>query len=75
MIQMFAPVWNLVLEGFGNHDPGAGRHAGEKPRWDVVHPGRAWAGRMQKPNRRSAKELFHLMDKHFASVHHLPTQL
>ncbi len=26
MIQMFAPVWNLVLEGFGNHDPGAGRY-------------------------------------------------
>lgn len=65
MIQMFAPVWNLVLEGFGNHDPGTGRHAGEKPRWDVLHPGRTWANRMQKPNKRSAEELFHLIEKHF----------
>ena len=66
MIQMFAPVWNVILEGFGNHDPGAGRHAGEKPRWDVVHPGRAWASRMQKPNKRSEEELLRLIDEHFA---------
>lgn len=43
LIQTYAPVWNQIVEGFGNHDPGAGRHAGKRPRWDVVHPGRAWA--------------------------------
>jgi hypothetical protein len=43
LISSFAPLWNLVLEGFGNHDPGSGRHAGLAPRWDVVHPGRSWA--------------------------------
>jgi hypothetical protein len=45
LISMFSPVWNLVIEGFGNHDPGAGRYQGLRPMWDVVHPGRAWAAR------------------------------
>jgi hypothetical protein len=43
MITKFSPLWNLILEGFGNHDPGAGRYAGLRPRWDVLHPGRSWA--------------------------------
>ncbi|SEP68942.1 Eco29kI restriction endonuclease [Ectothiorhodospira magna] len=47
LIAKFNPLWNSVLDGFGNHDPGKGRHAGLRPRWDVVHPGRAWAGRCQ----------------------------
>ena len=37
------PLWNLLIDGFGNHDPGKGRHAGLRPRWDVLHPGRPWA--------------------------------
>lgn len=43
MIAKFSPLWNLVVEGFGNHDPGAGRYQGLRPRWDTMHPGRAWA--------------------------------
>ncbi|MGH6670753.1 MAG: Eco29kI family restriction endonuclease [Xanthobacteraceae bacterium] len=43
LIAHFKPVWNLYLEGFGNHDPGAGRYQGLRPMWDVLHPGRAWA--------------------------------
>lgn len=43
MIAKFSPLWNLVVEGFGNHDPGAGRYKGLRPRWDTMHPGRAWA--------------------------------
>ena len=43
MISKFQPVWNAVLEGFGNHAPGAGRGTGQRPKWDMVHPGRAWA--------------------------------
>jgi len=27
----------------GSHHPGKGRHAGMRPRWDVLHPGRMWA--------------------------------
>ena len=43
LISRFKPLWNLSLEGFGNHDPGAGRYNGFMPLWDVLHPGRSWA--------------------------------
>lgn len=43
LIAKFAPVWNAVIDGFGNHDPGSGRYKGLKPKWDVLHPGRSWA--------------------------------
>jgi hypothetical protein len=36
-----------LIDGFGNHDPGKGRHAGLRPRWDTLHPGRPWAERLQ----------------------------
>jgi hypothetical protein len=47
LIAKFDPLWNKLIDGFGNHDPGKGRHAGVRPRWDVLHPGRAWAERCQ----------------------------
>ncbi len=56
LIQTFSPVWNHLIDGFGNHDPGKGRHEGQVPSWDVLHPGRDWANRLQ-PNRRSSDEL------------------
>lgn len=43
LISKFAPVWNALIDGFGNHDPGAGRYMGLCPKWDVLHPGRGWA--------------------------------
>lgn len=45
LISHFAPVWNRLIDGFGNHDPGTGRYNGLRPRWDVLHPGREWAER------------------------------
>lgn len=46
LIARFSPIWNTLVDGFGNHDPGKGRHAGLRPRWDTLHPGRRWAGRL-----------------------------
>ncbi|SDG75147.1 Eco29kI family restriction endonuclease [Janthinobacterium sp. YR213] len=43
IIARFTPIWNSLIDGFGNHNPGKGRHAGMRPRWDVLHPGRGWA--------------------------------
>jgi len=43
IIARFTPLWNSLIDGFGNHNPGKGRRAGMRPRWDVLHPGRAWA--------------------------------
>jgi hypothetical protein len=47
LIQKFTPLWNIVIDGFGNHDPGSGRHQGKRSAWDVVHPGRAWADNLK----------------------------
>ena len=43
LINHFQPIWNTILDGFGNHDPGRGRRNSARPRWDIVHPGRPWA--------------------------------
>ena len=56
LIERFKPVWNRVLDGFGNHDPGSGRHSGKMPPWDCLHPGRPWAERLQ-PCAQPATEL------------------
>lgn len=46
MIAKFSPLWNKIIDGFGNHDPGRGRHNGMRPRWDVLHPGRSWSDKL-----------------------------
>ena len=46
LIQKYQPLWNSVLDGFGNHDPGRGRRFGKKPLWDILHPGRTWAEKL-----------------------------
>jgi hypothetical protein len=45
LIARLSPLWNKLLDGFGNHTPGAGRFAGMRPRWHVLHPGVDWAAR------------------------------
>jgi len=56
LIAKFDPLWNKLIDGFGNHDPGKGRHAGLRPRWDVLHPGRGWAERC-KPRDETAEQI------------------
>lgn len=46
LVEHYKPVWNVVVDGFGNHDPGAGRRAMKRPRWDILHPGRPWAAKL-----------------------------
>lgn len=43
LIKLSRPLWNSVLDGFGNHDPGSGRYEQARSDWDVLHPGRKWA--------------------------------
>jgi len=47
LIKTFSPLWNKAVDGFGNHDPGAGRYNQRKSPWDILHPGRTWAERCQ----------------------------
>jgi len=56
MIQRYQPIWNSLIDGFGNHDPGAGRHKGAKPSWDTLHPGRIWAER-RAPSSETVEQL------------------
>lgn len=46
LIRHYVPLWNSLVDGFGNHDPGAGRYNQAKSEWDVLHPGRIWAERL-----------------------------
>lgn len=45
LIKLNRPLWNSVVDGFGNHTPGNGRFNQAKSDWDVIHPGRAWAAK------------------------------
>lgn len=45
LIAKFAPIWNKLIDGFGNHDPGSGRYQQMRSKWDTLHPGREWASR------------------------------
>lgn len=56
LIELYAPIWNVVIDGFGNHDPGGGRRNQQKSAWDVLHPGRRWA-ELQQPNRRTEQQI------------------
>jgi len=53
LLEHYKPAWNVVLDGFGNHDPGAGRRNGEITWWDAMHPGRAWARELRQTRNRS----------------------
>lgn len=53
-IRIHRPVWNVLIDGLGNHDPGSGRYRGKCPRWDTLHPGRAWATKLQPREETSA---------------------
>jgi hypothetical protein len=46
MIEEFKPIWNLVIDGFGNKDPGRRRATQLRSQWDVLHPGRAFADKL-----------------------------
>ena len=46
MISRYKPIWNSVIDGFGNHDPGSGRKGQVQSPWDMLHPGRTWAKKL-----------------------------
>jgi len=46
VIENTRPLWNTVVDGFGNHAPGGGRSGQQKSMWDMLHPGRAWANEL-----------------------------
>jgi len=47
LIESFKPVWNIALDGFGNKTPGIRRVTQYKSPWDVLHPGRKFAEKLE----------------------------
>jgi hypothetical protein len=58
LIETFSPIWNKVVDGFGNHDPGSGRYEQQRSPWDMLHPGRSWAMKC-KSNAKNEKDIAH----------------
>ena len=54
LIDRFSPLWNVIIAGFGNHDPGGGRRVQKRSAWDVLHPGRKWVEKQGKGSRERA---------------------
>lgn len=72
LIRRYRPVWNALIDGFGNHAPGKGRTAGRRPRWDTLHPGRSWAEDLS-PIEANLDEM--TREAHCYLIERLPTQL
>jgi len=70
MIDWFSPVWNLVTDGFGSHDPGRGRREGAVPKWDTLHPGRSWVEQHDPTTAAQHDTLVRAVQQHF--VDHPP---
>lgn len=66
LIERFKPLWNIVVDGFGNHDPGKGRYKGQLPLWDALHPGRAWAAKLEQPALLSQTEIVKKVETHLS---------
>lgn len=68
LISKYSPVWNKLVDGFGNHAPGKGRSSMMRPRWDTLHPGRSWASDLMPnpatPEQISAEVLEYLMGQY-----------
>ncbi len=56
LVEHYQPLWNVHLDGFGNHNPGKGRHKGEITWWDALHEGRPWAAALSKTRTRPDAE-------------------
>jgi hypothetical protein len=67
LIERFQPLWNVVIEGFGIHTPGAGRKKQVRSKWDTLHPGRALAGDLPA-NPQTATQLEKLVNDFFAGT-------
>jgi len=62
LIEMFAPLWNRSLEGFGINDPGVGRHKQKASSWDILHPGRSWGSKLTPG--RTTDEILRAVEAH-----------
>lgn len=66
LIQILQPLWNRVIDGFGNNTPGIGRKGSKTSQWDTLHPGRTFVNKlMLAPNSLSVTEIAKRIDAFF----------
>jgi hypothetical protein len=46
LIEAFKPLWNMVIDGFGNKTPGKRRKDQNRSSWDTLHPGRRYVDKL-----------------------------
>lgn len=66
LIRNYQPLWNCIIDGFGNHDPGSGRYNQEISEWDLLHPGRSWANKCASSSK-NISEIKNSINKYFNS--------
>lgn len=64
LIARYRPLWNVVIDGFGNNDPGGRRREQYRSAWDHLHPGRKWASKQASNPGFNRKELGVRIAKH-----------
>ena len=64
LITQYRPVWNLVVEGFGNKTPGGRRFSQSRSRWDTIHPGREYGAKCM-PREEPVDQIFSQINAHF----------
>jgi hypothetical protein len=65
-IRRYQPIWNVLIDGFGNRAPGGGRQRQVRSRWDTLHPGRPAAARLRERDETSAQIIEDVL-KYFAT--------
>lgn len=73
LIQRHRPIWNSLVDGFGNHTPGSGRFKGARPSWDTLHPGRSWAEKCA-PSIHTEAQILHRIDQFWEAYEHTVTE-
>lgn len=66
LIQQTRPIWNNILDGFGNHAPGTGRIGQSKSPWDTLHPGRSWAKSL--PEGKTIKDIEEMIHSYYLDI-------
>jgi len=76
LIDRYTPIWNKVIDGFGNKVVGAGREEKQqKSMWDVLHPGRFGAAAKANKKYPTAEAVLDKLQKFYAGkrVQLIPT--
>jgi Eco29kI restriction endonuclease len=66
LIRRFQPLWNIVVDGFGNNPTGGPRSAQKLSAWDILHPGRRLSSNLNLESERKAIEA--RIAAHFRSI-------